>query len=50
MHDGRLILIPSHQSKRRAQHLRYPADATIVGRGTGVSMDLVDPMGREARS
>jgi hypothetical protein len=29
MHDGRLILIPTRQSKRRAQHVRYPAEATI---------------------
>ena len=43
MHDGRLILIPSHESKRRAQHVRYPAEATIVGRVTGVTMELVEP-------
>ncbi len=35
MHDGRLILIPTQQSKRRAQHVRYPAEATIIGRVTG---------------
>ena len=50
MHDGRLILIPSHESKRRAQHVRYPAEATIVGRVTGVSMDLVEPTESEARA
>jgi hypothetical protein len=50
MHDGRLILIPSHESKRRAQHVRYPAEATIVGRVTGVSMDLVEPSESEARA
>jgi hypothetical protein len=50
MHDGRLILIPSHESKRRAQHVRYPAEATIVGRVTGVSMDLVEPAESEARA
>jgi len=49
MHDGRLILIPSHESKRRAQHVRYPAEATIVGRVTGVSMDLIEPE-NEARA
>jgi transcriptional regulator with XRE-family HTH domain len=50
MHDGRLILIPSHESKRRAQHVRYPAEATIVGRVTGVTMDLVEPSENEARA
>jgi transcriptional regulator with XRE-family HTH domain len=50
MHDTRLILIPSHESKRRAQHVRYPAEATIVGRVTGVSMDLVEPSENEARA
>ena len=37
MHDGRLILIPTQKSKRLAQHVRYPAEATIVGRVTGVT-------------
>jgi len=50
MHDGRLILIPSQQSRRRAQHVRYPGDATIVGRVTGVAMDLVEPSDNEARA
>jgi len=50
MHDGRLILIPSQQSNRRTLHLRYPADATIVGRVTGISMDIVDPEEHEARA
>ena len=50
MHDGRLILIPTHESKRRAQHVRYPAEATIIGRMTGVTMDLVEPSENEARA
>jgi hypothetical protein len=50
MHDGRLILIPTRQSKRRAQHVRYPAEATIIGRVTGVTMDLVEPLENEARA
>ncbi len=50
MHDGRLILIPTQQSKRRAQHLRYPADATIIGRVTAVTMMLVEPSEKEARA
>ncbi len=50
MHDGRLILIPSHESKRRAQHVRYPAEATIIGRVTAVTMDLVEPSESEGRA
>jgi len=50
MHDGRLILIPTQQSKRRAQHVRYPADATIIGRVTGVTIDLVEPSEGEGRA
>jgi transcriptional regulator with XRE-family HTH domain len=50
MHDGRLILIPTQQSKRRAQPVRYPAGATIIGRVTGVTMDLVEPSKSEARA
>jgi hypothetical protein len=51
MHDGRLILIPTQQSKRRSQQVRYPAEATIIGRVTGVSVDLVvEPSEREARA
>src|SRR5579864_83742 len=50
MHDGRLILIPTRQSKRRAQYVRYPAEATIIGRVTGVTMDLVEPPEAEARA
>jgi hypothetical protein len=51
MHDGRLILIPTQQSKRRSQQVRYPAEATIIGRVTEVSMDLVvEPSEHEARA
>ena len=50
MHDGRLILITTQQSKRRAQHLRYPADATIIGRVMAVTMMLVEPSEKEARA
>lgn len=42
MHDGRLILIASQQSNRRAQQVRYPTDATIIGRVTGISMDIME--------
>lgn len=47
MLDGRLILVPSQQSKRRAQHVRYPAEATIVGRVIGVSQEIVEPLSRD---
>jgi hypothetical protein len=50
MLDGRLILIPSQQSTRRTQHVRYPAEATIVGRVTGVTQDVVEPSPHEARA
>ena len=50
MLDGRLILVPSQQSKRRAQQVRYPAEATIVGRVTGITQDIVDPSAHEVRA
>lgn len=48
--DGRLILVPSQQSKRRTQRIRYPAEATIVGRVTGITHDIVEPSAQEARA
>lgn len=42
MLDGRLILVPSQQSKRRTQQVRYPAEATIVGRVTGATQDIIE--------
>jgi transcriptional regulator with XRE-family HTH domain len=50
MFDGRLILVPSQQSKGRAQHVRYPAEATIVGRVIGITQDIVDLSGYEVRA
>jgi len=50
MHDDRLILIPSQLSNQHTQHVRYPADATIIGLVTGVSMDLVEPEQNEVRA
>ena len=50
MLDGRLILVPSQQSKRRTQHVRYPAEATIVGRVTAITQDIVEPSALEARA
>src|SRR6266576_5352887 len=50
MLDGRLTLIPSQQSNRRIQHVRYPGDATIIGRVTAISMDIVEPEENEAQA
>jgi len=50
MLDGRLILVPSQQSKRRTQHVRYPAEATIVGRVTGICQDVVEPSAHDGRA
>lgn len=50
MHDGRLILVPSQQSNRRTQQVRYPVDATIIGRVTGISMDIVEAEENEAHA
>ena len=50
MLDGRLILVPSQQSKRRAQQVRYPAEATIVGRVTGITQDIVESSAHEVRA
>jgi hypothetical protein len=50
MLDGRLILVPSQHSKRKTQHLRYPAEATIVGRVTAITQDIVEPSAQEARA
>jgi len=41
--DGnRLILIPSPQSRLPARHIRYPGDADILGRVTGVTMCIAE--------
>lgn len=48
--DGRLILVPSQQSKRKTHHVRYPSEATIVGRVTAITQDIVEPSAHEARS
>jgi len=50
MVDGRLILVPSQQAKRRTQHVRYPAEATIVGRVTGITQDIVEPSADEGQA
>jgi hypothetical protein len=50
MHDGRLILIASQQSNRGAQQVRYPTDATNIGRVSGFSMEIVESEENEARA
>jgi transcriptional regulator with XRE-family HTH domain len=50
MLDGRLILVPSQQSKRRRQHVRYPAEATIVGRVTAVTQGIIESLADEVRA
>jgi transcriptional regulator with XRE-family HTH domain len=41
--DGsQLVLIPSPQSRRPSRHVRYPGDADVVGRVTGVTMPLAE--------
>ena len=50
MLDGRLILVPSQQSKRRVQQVRYPTEATIVGRVTAITQDIVEPSAHEVRA
>ena len=41
--DGsQLILIPSPQSRLSARHVRYPGDADILGRVTGVTMRIAE--------
>jgi hypothetical protein len=42
LHNGQLILVPTAQSRGRARHVRYPADATILGRVTAVTMRIAD--------
>lgn len=44
-HGNNLILVPSPESGGRAQQVRYPGDATIVGRVTVITMRIAG--GRE---
>jgi transcriptional regulator with XRE-family HTH domain len=48
LNGSNLILIPSSQSRLSARHLRYPGDADILGRVTGVAMHLADPVDTKA--
>ncbi len=42
LHGSQLILVPTPQSRGQAKHIRYPADATIVGRVTAVTMRIAE--------
>ena len=43
INGNQLTLIPSQQSRTQVRHVRYPAEAGIVGRVSVVTMTLVDP-------
>jgi len=45
LNGNNLILIPSQQSRLPARHLRYPGEADILERVTGVAMHLTDMVG-----
>lgn len=47
--DNRLILISSQQSRLPARHLRYPGDADILGRVTGVTMRITEMAGTPSK-
>jgi hypothetical protein len=42
LHGNQLILVPTPQSRGQARHIRYPGDATIVGRVTAVAMRVAE--------
>jgi hypothetical protein len=42
LHGSQLILVPTPQSRAQARHIRYPDDATIVGRVTAVAMRIAE--------
>jgi len=42
LHGSQLILVPTPQSRGHAKHIRYPGDATIVGRVTAVTMRIAE--------
>lgn len=42
LYGTQLILVPTSQSHGHARHIRYPGDATIVGRVTGVAMRIAE--------
>jgi transcriptional regulator with XRE-family HTH domain len=42
LYGSQLILVPTAQSPEHARQIRYPGDATIVGRVTGVAMRIAE--------
>jgi transcriptional regulator with XRE-family HTH domain len=42
LYGSQLILVPTAHSHANARHIRYPDDATIVGRVTGVAMRIAE--------
>lgn len=46
--DGRLLMIPSHQSGYRVREVRYPSGAEVIGRVTAVTMRIVGPKEKRA--
>jgi hypothetical protein len=42
LHGNQLILVPTPRSRGQARHIRYPGDAIIVGRVTGVAMRIAE--------
>lgn len=50
LNGNQLILIPSPQSRLSARHIRYPGDAEILGRVTGVTMRIAEMAGGRQRN
>jgi hypothetical protein len=50
LHGSQLILVPTPQSRAQARHIRYPDDATIVGRVTAVAMRIAEARDNSAQS
>jgi transcriptional regulator with XRE-family HTH domain len=49
LHGSQLILVPTPQSRGQAKHIRYPDDATIVGRVTAVAMRIAEARDSSAK-
>jgi transcriptional regulator with XRE-family HTH domain len=42
LHGSQLILVPTPHSRGQTRHIRYPGDATIVGRVTAIAMRIAE--------
>jgi hypothetical protein len=49
LHGSQLILAPTPQSRGQPRHVRYPDDATIVGRVTAVAMRIAEARDSSAK-